>query len=517
LDEPVVINRDSPQASGLRLWIPPIGSPGAGAIRNPAYGAESVSLGTGVFWVSDPVQGLALDFGTAKTNERLFVTGLSDVSGSIYTLTAWVMIRTYDTSGVVLWNDGGRFWQTVSDTQVFHAGTSITVSSTNFDDSAWHLHVFTSDGTTRRYYFDGIELGNLASVASIPAGSKTFELGHWPGGGGTSWTLDGRYGDARLYTRALSPADIWQLYDPATRWQLYAPTRQFWIVSAALTAVGSEVNSDWNVNSSVGLSQTHDWHVHSAVGLSRDSDWNILSSVGLSQTHDWHTYSTIGLSNTNDWHVYSAVGQESDNDWHVLAAVGLSRASDWHIYSFVGDSFDSEWNVESEVELTEVGQEFIADWNIIANVAKNVNIDWNTLFAIGLEYSSNWHVYSVVTQNINTDWNTLFAIGLSRSVDWNTLLAVGLSHTSEWHIARAINQTVIAEWNVAYAVLTAAQDSVLAWNIIEFPFAGSNVVLAWHVAPGDIGAIAIVFGTATPLGSVNGTATKSGSVKGTST
>jgi len=35
----------------------------------------------------------------------------------------------------------------------------------------------------------------------------------------------GNITDVRLYTRGLSPAEVWQIFDPRTRWELYGTNR----------------------------------------------------------------------------------------------------------------------------------------------------------------------------------------------------------------------------------------------------------------------------------------------------
>ena len=44
--------------------------------------------------------------------------------------------------------------------------------------------------------------------------------------------------DSRIYNRALSPAEIWAMYDPATRWELYAPVMPRGVVYVPAAAAG---------------------------------------------------------------------------------------------------------------------------------------------------------------------------------------------------------------------------------------------------------------------------------------
>ena len=63
----------------------------------------------------------------------------------------------------------------------------------------------------------------------------------------------GKIGDVRIYNRALSPAEIWAMYDPATRWELYAPVMPSGMVYVS-AAGGWAFNPVWTGRGVIGSS-----------------------------------------------------------------------------------------------------------------------------------------------------------------------------------------------------------------------------------------------------------------------
>jgi hypothetical protein len=89
---------------------------------------------------------------------------------------------------------------------------------------------------------------------------------------------DGWIADFRLYTRALSPAEVWQLYDPQTRGELFLPPR--WQVMTAPPAGGA---TEALSGTSAGVS-TASAALSATVALSGTSAGVSTASAALSST-----------------------------------------------------------------------------------------------------------------------------------------------------------------------------------------------------------------------------------------
>jgi len=149
-----------------------------------------------------------------------------DLSGS-FTLSAWVNFSSLPTSGndaeiitkhlptgwdnykIFLSNTAGVYAWKLEFTDITHA--SYNVSYTNTPSTGTWYHVTgTWDGTTLTLYVNGIPLAT-STPGAVPNGASgaPLYLGTSSGGGNL---LDGTIDDVRVYSRALSAADIRTLY-----------------------------------------------------------------------------------------------------------------------------------------------------------------------------------------------------------------------------------------------------------------------------------------------------------------
>jgi hypothetical protein len=76
--------------------------------------------------------------------------------------------------------------------------------------AGWHLLSATYDGVTGKLYLDGVQIA-ADTFTPPPSSSLAFNIGHYYGGG-FGW--NGAIDEVRLYNRALSAAEIAQLFNP---------------------------------------------------------------------------------------------------------------------------------------------------------------------------------------------------------------------------------------------------------------------------------------------------------------
>ena len=106
----------------------------------------------------------------------------------------------------------GFVWAPYSTGNYFLTGGSLTLNN-------WHHVIATRSGSNFKLYVDGIETASGTSSGSASSTLSYVEIGHYgstsSGGGADSW-FDGDIGEARIYPRALTPAQVFQNYN-ATR------------------------------------------------------------------------------------------------------------------------------------------------------------------------------------------------------------------------------------------------------------------------------------------------------------
>lgn len=240
-----ILNPHSPQANGLRAWLPLAGARDRreriSGVVLAATGTVTTGTGGGVAYatagagaaamVDQSGLGPVLTSGVGGGTHYLRTTALSNL-GSLgaLSLTAWIG-ATPSANGMLFavgdGTNGPRLILTaasaVSVTRGSTGGTVIT-DPVGFFDPFWKHVAYTFDGTTNRLYLNGIETinnatatdgtGTISRLCIFTNSNDGFLTGNSPvAGTGIA--------DARLYGRPLSPAEIYRMSHPATRWDLY--------------------------------------------------------------------------------------------------------------------------------------------------------------------------------------------------------------------------------------------------------------------------------------------------------
>ena len=97
------------------------------------------------------------------------------------------------------------------------------VMSDSWVNNVWQHLAMTCDGSIIRVFRNGISVGSGSDIGPGFTATPFLIGGNTSSGGGY---YAGNQEDVRVYKRALSPSEIWKIYDPVTRWQLrYVPGR----------------------------------------------------------------------------------------------------------------------------------------------------------------------------------------------------------------------------------------------------------------------------------------------------
>lgn len=252
-DGPFTLNRNSLQADGLALWWPGFARHGTTALHDYSGRGNTISFAgsNDPAWV-DTEWGTQLDF-TRSSSQRLLLSS-APVTTTPLTLSAWVKgsgggqyqewaIVSVNNSGslnsgfLIKSGDWGATAAVVAEVWNQYGNRLASDYTTTPDTWAeWSLvtGVFPSS-TLREIYRDGQYLANDTSDWAPDQTIDQVTIGaHYGAGAYASWYADLLIADVRIYSRSLSAAEVWQLYDPRTRWDLYAPTvPRVWVVGTA--------------------------------------------------------------------------------------------------------------------------------------------------------------------------------------------------------------------------------------------------------------------------------------------
>ncbi len=225
----------SPQARGLFFWWPTIGLAGGPTITDK-IGTNNGTLNSGALWSN--ISGIpAIDLDGSSTADIALGQTVSALSSSSPgTVSIWFNPDVFLTRALL----GGSaaenyfFWKFVSGPpfifRVANPTDRIDYVIPEPIVGAWHLVTVTRDGTNQRLFWNGIE--STSGVLTTDDTTNIDFIGRYSG---TGEDFNGRVRDIRIYNRALSAADAYQLYAPSTRWDLYhPPSRAFFLHTAAV-------------------------------------------------------------------------------------------------------------------------------------------------------------------------------------------------------------------------------------------------------------------------------------------
>lgn len=213
IGSPVVLNRRSQQANGLAFWLPmAAGAPPADLARGfpLTWSAGSGNFEHRVY----PTVGLAR-FAASGANHPITIGGGGVPSGSTsYSIAAWIMSTSAVSYQTILTAGSGSGFWLMSDFKLnmYNGGDKKSAGAVAIN--TWnHVAVVVVAGVTT-FYINGALDANTYSGTPAMTFTKIFE-------DGGSDRFVGAIGEVRMYTRALSGDEVFQLYAPQTRWQLY--------------------------------------------------------------------------------------------------------------------------------------------------------------------------------------------------------------------------------------------------------------------------------------------------------
>jgi len=210
-------------------------------------------------------QGLTFNGGSNYVNvggnsSVLNLTGNFSMSVWFRTATTNTLMLVNKTSGPAsngyeIYTQNGNIYSRINSNN----GTQ-NVSPLTYNDNKWHHATITFDGTTHALYIDGIQVISHSDSAPVSNTSAPLEIGARVGALNFSGTLD----DVRIYNRALSAAEVKQLY------QLGAAT----IDTASPTFMNNGLIGYWSMDG-----KTTDWKKNQVADLSGQGNTGTMVSM----------------------------------------------------------------------------------------------------------------------------------------------------------------------------------------------------------------------------------------------
>jgi hypothetical protein len=200
----------------------------------------------------------------------------------------------------------------------------------SLEDGNWHQITHRKNGNTYSVFIDGkhVEAGDT-QTESVPPASNTglFTIGMGGDGGGTMGTID----DLRLYERALSDTEIWQLYDYEATNTVdpqplpFTPVSEYQWINGSFTWGEARADAELRGGHLVTITtQGENDFVASMVSANSDV-W--IGGSDIDQDGSWKWVTDELFSYTN-WGVSEPNGRDREYYLHMWA--GSGRSGQWN-------------------------------------------------------------------------------------------------------------------------------------------------------------------------------------------
>jgi hypothetical protein len=224
------IDWDSQQANGLVFWLPFQHIPGL--VVDLVRGFSFTGSATKPSAVTTVERSRAYSFAGAnywETTDRV-------IPALPFTISVWYKVPAASLAsnmymiGSSYYNGGSsgdyyalRLLQSKVTAGVYQSGITgqNAQAAINSTANVWQLAVVVfANIALRTAYVNGANPGSN-TVSIVPANMSRFAIGTLRRSDNPAVYYTGLFSDLRVYNRALTPVDVWQMYDPATRCDLY--------------------------------------------------------------------------------------------------------------------------------------------------------------------------------------------------------------------------------------------------------------------------------------------------------
>lgn len=228
------LNKDSPLAEGLVLWLPL----SDGRLIDRVGGVKFTPASGGPYWVNGKM-GRAASF--LNTSARVLYSTVTPITAVPFTLSCWFQDDLSSTKELISIADSAvsaSYWslasQSSSNPRVIRmrsAISTVTTTSTTVGVpiDTWGLATMTAKAANDRWVYVNGGFGVQSTTSSTPTGIDRIGIGALASSSPGNY-FSGQISDVCLWERALSAEEVARLYDPKTRWELYEPVIRPWFV-----------------------------------------------------------------------------------------------------------------------------------------------------------------------------------------------------------------------------------------------------------------------------------------------
>lgn len=244
INVPFDVNKDSEQWPGLVAWWPMIGGQGGWPVLDRASQLYPMTPFNTPTWMSDGERGWSVLFDDAN-EEFLQYSGGPVVSSAPLTYSCWyARDDTNNDAGVMCSTaefSGGWILRVLANGQIrFSRAGALADTAAGGDDTEWHHACgIDYDGTNIAVFRDGMNKATDSGIGAPNPDRMCIGGQNWFAG--VSFEMSGSVSDARIYNRALTDTEVFNLR--TNPWELYKPRipQQLAYVAPAAAAIMNQI------------------------------------------------------------------------------------------------------------------------------------------------------------------------------------------------------------------------------------------------------------------------------------
>jgi hypothetical protein len=241
------------------------------------------------------------------------------------------------------------------------AGTSVGVTTTGvfWLINEWHSYVVVRNSGVVTFYRDGatIETVTLATDTDVDWGERRpIEL--MGKNFGASNATDGSIAMAAIWMRALSSAEILQIYAEPYAFLRPVIRRRWFVPPAGAVPVSASASPPWEAVARVSpTSRVGPWEAVARVApVGRSAPWESLARVTpQSRVSPWEALTTTSAARTGPWEGLARTSSGRGVAWEGLGRIVRPGSVAWESIQPVSRSLTSVWEGLSRVAKTAVG------------------------------------------------------------------------------------------------------------------------------------------------------------------
>ncbi len=349
------------------------------------------------------------------------------------------------------------------------AGTLTAESVTNFTTNAWHQVVGTYDGSNARLWVDRVNTAttpgsgtlNGNTFPNLVIGSDFQVAGYW----------NGRIASVVIWNRALSPAEIVELYTNPHAFLAPPSTRRYFITGLLQTPVSRDDVIPWEALGVLAPDRVLPFESLGPAIAGRILPWECSGALEADRVLPFEGLSLASTEHLIPWETLGTLVVDGIAPFENSSPTLLNRLVPWESLSEqLGDPV-VPWDATSPA----VFQNAIVPWDALAPALGDLRALWEALGLGTADRVEPWESLGIGFADRLIPLEALGVAAIDRRVLWELLGAAAADHTIPFEVLGLGTVDRVALWE---SLGVGVSDRVILWETLGV--LGRDRIVPWE-------------------------------------